>query len=162
MTPLRDYIFFEYTPERLQEVTESGIVAYGEDYNNFIEVIAKHVGMECKEVVEGDTLYIRKESLFQTSDDINSCFFLTKENLVLKINGHPAGKYVVLTNKKEEVTQGGIILPYKEGEFYVATSIGTECEDVRVGDLVVIDEHSGIKDGKELIVSEGEISVIIE
>lgn len=160
MKPLRNLIHIDYKPNTHTEL-ESGIFLPTEDSSDFFTVRAISVGPDCKEVQPGDNLYIRKEELYQTTDDISTTDFFTKEPAVLKINGHPAGNKVVLGELKEKKTKSGLYIPVEDENMYVVISVGTDCTDVSVSDQVMLDKYSGIKDGHHVITTESEISCIL-
>lgn len=161
--PLRDFILVEYKPETNKQL-ESGIYVPNEDAFDFLELSVLKAGFGCKYVKDGDTVYIRKESLFQAEVD-QGFIYQTKEKLVLKLNGQTMNKNILIRPIIEETTKGGIILlpqseesPIQKGE---VIQIGGDVEDVNLGDVVLIGKHSGLKDGDNYFVHEDEVLGVI-
>lgn len=163
MRAIKDRIIIDYTPEKVKEL-DNGLIALGEDAFDFFTVKALSVGSECKEVKKGDDIYIRKESIFQF-DGPDGLVFFTKESLVLKTNGYPIGKKVLLTQVKETVTNSGIIIleednaPCKKG---AVVALGKDCEELSLGDLVVYNKDFGLKvDTGEVVINEEDVLAIL-
>lgn len=162
MTPLDSKIFVDYQPNALKKL-DSGILLLGEDSQDFLEVQATSVGLKCTEVKKGDTLLIRKEDLYQTEIG-NELIFMTKEELVLTINGHPAGKRLYVQPETQKVTKTGIVINTEndlENKKAVVLSVGSKCEDVSVGDIVLLEKYSGIKIKDKLYISESEVMAVL-
>lgn len=162
MRPLKNRIIIDYKPENVYE-REDGILIMGEDSTDFFELTALSAGLACKEVEDKDLILLRKESIYQVMVGLD-WMYLTEENLVLKINGYPAGDKVIIKPETEIKTKNGIIIPdtatqngVKRG---VVLAVGADCTQVSVGQHVILDKYSGLEYEDELIVSESEILAI--
>lgn len=167
MRPLRNYITVDYTPQNHKEL-DSGVIITNEDYFDFLELKVLKSGLGCKKVKDGDTVYIRKESLFQADigDDIT---FQTREDLVLKTNGKPINKNVTVLPHKDDHTmervKNGIILPGQVSsapQKGVVLEVGDDVQYVKGGDTVIMGKYSTMKDGDIYYINEDEILGIIE
>lgn len=163
MRPLKKNIFIDYKPEMVHDLG-NGILIFGEDSFDFFEVIALSVGTGCKEVEDKQKILIRKESIFQAEVGLD-WVYMTREDLVLKINGYPAGNKVVIRPQTEQKTAGGLIIPIDtEKETHrkgIVLAVGPDCTEVSVGDHVILEKYSGLEYKDELIVTESEILAVL-
>lgn len=163
MRPIKDRILVEYIPQKDVQ-TESGIYVT-EDTLNFLELNVLKAGTGCENVKDGDTVRIRKESLFQTEYE-KTLLFQTKEPLLFKINNKATNKYILFSPITETTTKSGLLIHLgadsKTPQKGVVIDCGEKTEFIKQGDTVLIGKNSTVKDGEYYWVHEDDVIGIVE
>lgn len=143
LKPLKDFILVDYKPESTKQL-ESGLYVLGEDAFDFLELSVISPGLGCELVSEGDSVLIRKESLFQAEVG-QGLIFKTKEGLLYKLNNKMVNKYIYVKPITEEVTKSGLIILHQSDSVpqkAEVIEVGSKVEYVKAGQKVVVGKHA--------------------
>lgn len=158
MVILRDTITVDYSPEK-EKKTESGIYMPSEGALPFLKVKATGIGVACEgDVKEGDELFIRKESLLQF-DKGEQPMFMTKEKLILMVNGVAFGSKVLIDLKKKKESSGII---YEDKARFLEATVISGGEDVEKGDKVLVEPQMTLETEYGHIINEQDIIGVVK